>query len=201
MTVTITGTSGALVESTTIALTVNAPPFVIGGGSSSINIVPGATTGNTATITVTPANGFTGTVNLTCSISPAAASDPATCSLSPNSVTITGAGAQTATLTIFTTADSTAENQLKKLLWPSAGTALALLLIGLPRRRRNWLAMLGVLLLFVAFGAIGCGGGGGSSGGGSGGNAGTTPGTYTVTVSGTSGSITGTVGTVTLTVQ
>jgi hypothetical protein len=174
-----------------------------GGSSSSISIVPGATTGNTATITVTPANGFTGTVSLTCSISPVAASDPATCSLSPSSVTITGTGAQTTTLTVFTTAATSAENRLKKLLWPSAGTALALLLIGLPRRRRNWPAMLGVLLLFVAIAEIGCGGAGssGSGGGGSGGNAGTTPGSYTVTVTGTSGAITGTLGTVTFTVQ
>jgi len=188
------------------SFTVNpASTFTIdgGGSSSSISIVPGATTGNTATITVTPANGFTGTVSLTCSISPVAASDPATCSLSPSSVTITGTGAQTTTLTVFTTAATSAENRLKKLLWPSAGTALALLLIGLPRRRRNWPAMLGVLLLFVAIAEIGCGGAGssGSGGGGSGGNAGTTPGSYTVTVTGTSGAITGTLGTVTFTVQ
>jgi hypothetical protein len=204
VTVTINGISGTLTAFTTIALTVNAAPtFVVGGGSSSISIVPGATTGNTVMITVTPANGFTGTVNLTCSISPVAANDPATCSLSPNSVTITGSGAQTSTLTVMTTAATTAENQLKKLLWPSAGTALALLLVGLPRRRRNWPAILGVLALSIVLGAMGCGGGGGNSGvgGGGGGNAGTTPGTYTVTVTGTSGSITGTVGTVTLTVQ
>ena len=183
--------------------TVNpAPTFTIGGGSSSISIVPGATTGNTVAITVTPSNGFTGTVNLTCSISGLAASDPPTCSLSPNSVTITGAGAQTSTLTVTTTPATSAENQLKKLLWPLAGgTALALvLLIGVPRRRRNWLATLGVLALGVFFGAMGCGG---SSGGGNipNGPTGTPPGTYTVTVTGTSGSITGTAATVMLTVE
>jgi MBG domain (YGX type) len=47
------------------------PTFVI-RGSASINITPGATAGNTAPITVTPSNGFTGTVNLSCSISPVA---------------------------------------------------------------------------------------------------------------------------------
>jgi MBG domain (YGX type) len=110
------------------------PTFVI-RGSASINITPGATAGNTAPITVTPSNGFTGTVNLSCSISPVAASDPPSCSLSPASVTITGTGAQTSTLTISTTASTVGENQLKRLLWPSAGTALALgLMIGVPRR-------------------------------------------------------------------
>jgi uncharacterized repeat protein (TIGR03803 family) len=202
-TMTITGTSGSLTASTTIALTVNAPPtFVVGGGSSTLSIAPGATTGNTVAITVTPSNGFTGTVNLTCSVAPIATSDTPTCTLTPNSVTIAGTGSQSSTLTIFTTAATSARNQLKKLLWPAAGTSLALLaLIWIPRRRRNWLTMLCVLALVVTFGAIGCGGGGGSGGGGGGGNTGTTPGTYTVTVTGTSGTITGTVGTVTLNVQ
>jgi hypothetical protein len=56
--------------------------------------------------------------------------------------------------------------------------------------------MLGVLLslAFLAGGLISCGGGGssnsGGGGGGGGGIAGTTAGTYTITVTGTSGSIT-----------
>lgn len=181
-------------------VSVNPPPaFAISGGSSSLTITPGATTGNTVPITTTPSNGFTGTVNLSCSISPAAVSNPPTCSLSPASVTITGAGTQTSTLTISTTAATTAENHLKKLLWPSAGTALALvLMVGVPRRRRGWLTMLGVLVLSTAVGAIGCGGG---VSGGSSGTTGTAAGTYTITVTGTSGNVTGTVGTIVLTVQ
>jgi hypothetical protein len=114
-------------------------------------------------------------------------------------VTITGTGAQTSTLTISTTASTVGENPLKRLLWPSAGTALALgLMIGVPRRRRGWLTLLCVLALSIAAGGIGCGGG---SGGSSAGNSGTASGTYTVTVTGTSGSVTGTGGTITLTVQ
>ncbi len=182
-----------------------APTFVLGGGgSSSISITPGATTGNTVPITVTPSNGFTGTVNLTCSISPVAANDPPTCSLSPASVTITGTGAQTSTLSISTTAPTVSEKRVKGLLWPSAGTALALvLLIGVPLRRRGWMTLLVVLGLSLAFSAIGCGGSGGSSssGGGGGENLGTTPGTYSITVTGTSGGTTGVVGTFSLTVQ
>jgi hypothetical protein len=77
------------------------------------------------------------------------------------------------------------------------------LIIWVPRRRRNWLAMLGLLVLFASMGAMGCGGGGssGGGGGGGGGNSGTSPGTYTITVTGTSGAFKGTAGTVTLTVE
>ena len=68
-----------------------------------------------------------------------------------------------------------------------------LLFFGVPRRRRNLPALLAGLLLCVSLGAIGCGGGGNSGGGGGGtGNPGTTPGIYTVTITGTSGATTGT---------
>jgi hypothetical protein len=202
-TVTITGTSGSLTAYTTIALTVSAgPTFVIGGGTSTLSLVPGATTGNTVAITVTPSSGFTGTVNLTCSIAPSAASDSPTCTLTPNSVTISGTAAQSSTLTIFTSAAMNSKVESKKFLWPSMGISLALLaMVWFPRQRRNWLTMLGVLVLVETFGVIGCGGGGGNSRGSGGGKPGTTPGTYTVTVAGTSGTITGTLGTVSLTVQ
>lgn len=210
-TVTVTGTSGALSATTTVSLTVTAEPsFGPSAGSGSdgaITVSPGATTGNTSIISVAGMNGYSGTVNLNCSISPTAATDPATCSLSPASVTLTGSTAQTSTLTVTTTAATTGENRMKKLFWPPAGgTALALvLLFGIPRRRRNWPAMVGLAVLFASICAIGCGGR--TSGGGGGGNAGTSAGTYTVTVTGTgtsngsSSSVTATVGTVTLTVN
>ncbi|HEY1257020.1 MAG TPA: choice-of-anchor D domain-containing protein [Terracidiphilus sp.] len=188
------------------SFTVNpAPTFTGSGGGGTISIEPGATTGNTVTISVAPSNGFNGTVNLSCSISPTAASDPATCGLSPSSVTISGSTTQTSTLTINTTTATSSANREMRLFWPTTGcTALAaILFIWIPRRRRSWLTMLGLLILFVSVGAVGCGGGGnsGGGGGGGGGNAGTTPGTYTVTVTGTSGSLTITLGTVTLVVK
>jgi hypothetical protein len=182
---------------TTIALTVTgAPAFTVSGPA--ITVAPGATAGNTSTITVTPSNGFTGTIDLSCSISPTAASDPATCSLSPASVAISGTTAQTSTLTVTTTAATSAENRIKRLFWPSAGgTVLALVFFfGIPRRRRYWLVM---LVFFVFLGAMGCGGSS-SGGGNSGGSSGTTPGSYTITVTGASGTTTET-GTVTLAVQ
>jgi hypothetical protein len=211
VTVTITGTSGTLSASTSVALTITAEPsFTAGsGGTTTLTVSPGAATGNTGTISVAGTNGFSGTVSLTCAVTTAmtGVNDMPTCSLSPTSVTLSGTTAQTSTLTVATTASSSAENHMKKLFWPSTGgTALALIfLFCAPRRRRNWPAMLGLLVLFVSFGAMGCGGGGGSGGGGGGGggggNSGTTTGSYSITVTGTSGLISATVGTVTLTVQ
>jgi subtilase family serine protease len=150
----------------------------------------------TSTITVTPSNGFTGIVVFTCALATSPSDfDPnyaPGCLFSPPSVSITGASAQTSTMTISTFAPTTGKNEMKNLFWPSAGGAtLALLLFfGLPRRRRNWLAMLGLLAVFAAFAGLGCGGGSGSGGGGGGGTPGTTTGTYTFTVTGASGALT-----------
>jgi ABC-type glycerol-3-phosphate transport system substrate-binding protein len=74
---------------------------------------------------------------------------------------------------------------------------MALVLLFWVPRRRNWLAMLGLLVLSVAIGTVGCGGGSSSSKE----NSGTTAGLYTVTVTGTSGTASATVGTVAVTVQ
>jgi trimeric autotransporter adhesin len=137
---------------------------------------------------------------LTCAVTPAAASDPATCSLSPASVTVSGTTAQTSTLTITTTAATSAQRESpenKRTPWYPAAALACVVLCGLCAKRRRWQHFLGiffVLALVTAFFA-GCGGGGSSSGGGGGGSKstgdpGTTAGTYTVTVTGTSGSAT-----------
>jgi hypothetical protein len=195
---TATGYSQSAVATAAYTIT---PTFTIAG--TAVSVAPGATTGNTSTITVTPTNGFTAAVTLSCAMTPVAANDPATCSLSPASVTISGSSAQTSTLTIYTTG-ATALNRPMKLFWPSAGgTVLTLVFFfGIPAKRRSWLALLGMLVLIVAAAGIGCGGGGGSgsSGGGGSSNPGTTPGSYIITVTGTSGAIMAT-GSVSLTVQ
>jgi hypothetical protein len=200
-----TGLSGA--TSTSISV---AAPFTV--TATAVSLAPGATTGNTSTITVTPANGFTGSVTLTAAVtaSPAGAAYPPTFSFGATSpLNITGAAAGTGTLTISTTAATSAALALPNrpgVPWYAAsGVAFAcLVLFGIPARRRNWRSMLGMLaLLFtlagglIACGGHGCGGGGG---GGGGGIAGTTAGAYTITVTGTSGTTTET-GTFTLTVQ
>jgi 6-phosphogluconolactonase len=77
--------------------------------SGNITVSPGASTGNTSTISVTPASSFTGTVTLTCAVTgPTNATSPATCNLSPASVSITDTNPQTATLTAATTSTTTA---------------------------------------------------------------------------------------------
>ncbi len=94
------------------------------------------------------------------------------------------------TLNISTTA-STAMLAWPKLGgkrgWAGAGGGAVLaflVLLGVPRRKRNWFSMLGVLVMMVALGTLaGCGGGGSSNSGGTG-IAGTTAGAYTFTVTG-----------------
>jgi hypothetical protein len=87
--------------------------------------------------------------------------------------------------------------------WYAGGSAVlaCVLLIGVPKRRR-WLRMIGaVALLFaLAGGTLACGGGSGGSRCVAVTNPGTTAGSYTITVTGTSGATTGT-GTVALTVE
>ncbi|MGB7986427.1 MAG: hypothetical protein WCF54_14770, partial [Terracidiphilus sp.] len=70
-----------------------------------------------------------------------------------------------------------------------ATTLACLLLFGLPARRRGWRRMLGLLALavFCVGGVLSCGG---SGGGGGSSNPGTTPGAYTVTVTGSTSSVT-----------
>ena len=191
--VTVTGTSNGLTLTTVVP--VNVGTFTLSSDPKTLTLSAGATTGNTSTISVTPSGPFTGAVALSCSVaSPSGANDPATCGLSQSSVTLSGTTAQTVTVTVSTTATTTSMNQTRKLFWPSAGGAVLALvfLFGIPKRRRNWLAMVGLLALVVSIAGMGCGGGGG----GSNNNTtpvttpGTTAGTYTVTVTGVSGSIT-----------
>jgi phospholipase C len=66
---------------------------------------PGSVTAgsaSTSTITVTPANGYTGSVNLSCSSITGGTPAPA-CSFSVNPIAVTGAAAGTSTLTVSTT--------------------------------------------------------------------------------------------------
>jgi hypothetical protein len=202
----VTGISGSLAQSTTVTVNVAAPPSFALTNSSGITVSPGATTGNTSTISVTPSGGFTGAVAMTCAItsSPSGASDPPTCSLAASSVTISGTTAQTDVLTVSTTPATTSLNRPASPFWPSTGGAVLALvfLFGIPARWRRGRSMLGLLVLFLSIAAIGCGGGSGGGGGGGGtSNPGTTAGTYSVTVTGTPASGTAETTVVTLTVN
>jgi len=84
------------------------PYFSVSGTSVTVN--QGATTGNTSPITVTPTNGFTGTVAFTCAVTtaPTGATSPVTCT-PPSSVDVTSSAAVTTTtpLTVASTANTT----------------------------------------------------------------------------------------------
>ncbi len=104
--VSYTGDANYAAASGQASVTVTNPSFTMSSTAVTIATL-GATTGNTSTITVTPAGGFTGSVTLTASItsSPTGAVDLPTLGFGSSSpVTITGASAGTATLTIATTA-------------------------------------------------------------------------------------------------
>ena len=75
------------------------PNFSVGGTPVS---VASAGQGGTSTVTVTPTNGFVGTVDLACALTPASTTAGVTCSI-PASVSLNGSS-QAASLTISTTA-------------------------------------------------------------------------------------------------
>lgn len=160
----------------------------------------GVSPGGTATTSVALSAGsnYSGTMNMTCTLanSPIGAQSLPTCSLSPTSVAIVTGGNGAAVMTVKTMAGSNtallAPTHMKFLGFGGGGAILAgLLLLGVPARRRCWLATIVLLWIFVVTGAIGCGGGGGSGGSssssGSGGSSApaTTAGAYRFTVTGT----------------
>jgi len=155
-------------------------------------VSPGAQT--TATATLSAGNTYSGTMNMTCTLtgSPAGAQNLPVCNLNPASVTVTSGGSGTTVLTVNTTAAAT--NALVRPLrwnrWKFGSEAAALatvLMLGIPSRRRRWLPMLALLSVVVFAGAIGCSGGGGSSTTSppSSDTKATTAGSYTFTVAGT----------------
>ena len=196
-----------------VSITAPIPPGINLSGTN-VFLSPGSTTSNTSTITLSPIAGFTGPVTLTAALAsfPTGSVDPPTFSFGSTSpVTISGPGSQTATLTITTTAPTSASTSLPPApaaQWHRGAIALACLLmfgVGAVRRKGRAAFLMLVLLITLAGGAVSCGGGGGSvntGGGGGGGNSkpGTTPGAYTITVTATSGTINATT-TINLTVN
>jgi hypothetical protein len=196
------GSPVSLVVSTGAA----APTVMLMPGAASLSFAPGATTGNSTTITVTPSGGFTGSVTLTAAVtqSPTGATDlpvPSFGATSP--VSITGVGSASGTLTVATTAPGSGALAVPKRPgsrgYETGGAALAgLLLLVIPGRRRGLRAVLGprtLLGLLVCLAALGGGltgcGGGGNSGGMVSSNPGTTAGNYTITVTATAGTVMG----------
>jgi len=175
--------------------------------ATAVTVAPGAASGNTSTVTVTPGGGLTGSVSMTAAVTanpPGAQNLPTVSVTSP--VSITGSGSVTATVTVNTTAATSALNRNSggRPGWPAGGGAVLAVLACFGARRRRWRWMLGLAgLAFVCL-VTSCGGGGnaggGGGGGGGGGNPGTTPGNYTITITATAGN-TSAKCTVALTVQ
>ena len=195
-----------------IAVTSTPPSFALSG--STLSITPGAATGNTIPIAITPSEGFTGSVTFAAALtsSPAGALDPPTFSFGSSSPVSLAGKPATATLTVTTTAPSTSTSSLLNkgdrqgslTLYAAGAAALSCLaLFAIPARRRRLRTLFAMLFCLGLYaGLTACGGSSSSSSGGTGSKAtpGTTAGAYTIQVTATSGSTTANTS-ITLTVQ
>jgi hypothetical protein len=145
----------------------------------------------TSAVTVTALNGYSKTVNLTCAVTGGGSPAPK-CSLNPTSTS----GGGSSTLTVTTTGIHGAlvhpSNIFYAVLLPVFGLSLmgiSFSYAGSPRKKLLGFLLLGVVLSALFF--LPACGSSSSSGGGGGGCTGCTPkGTYTVTVTGTDGTLT-----------
>jgi hypothetical protein len=168
-----------------------APDFSIGaatGSPTSQTISAGQSA--KFSLAIAPVGSFTGTVNLTCKLSPTVNPAP-TCTLSNSSVQITGTSSQKVQVTVATTALVTA-GAVSAVDIPPAPIRLTwtVMLLGfgwfllLARKHRSVLAAPFLLLALGSW--LGCGGGSSSSPQST---PGTPTGAYTATITATSGSL------------
>ena len=166
--------------------------FSLSASPANVNIAAAGQSG-ASTITVTGTNGFTGSVTLTCAVSPLPINDPTTCVVIPFSVALNATTTSAAvTLKVSTTAGLASAfprhgNEPNRTGYFAVATGIVMaciFLLGVPKHRRRWPVLLGLIVL-VTLGVTlsGCGGGGGSSRI----NLGTPSGGYTVTVAASSG--------------
>ncbi len=162
----------------------------------SLSVAPGSPTsqtiaaGQTApfTLALAPSGSFNGSVTLSCAVTPAVSSGP-TCVLSNSSVQLSGSASQTVTVNVRTTAPVTASVMphigvrplAVTLVWGFALLGLACLL---SRTRRQVPPFAQIILLTIV--CTGCGGSGSTA---THTQPGTPAGTYSVSVTGSSGSL------------
>jgi subtilase family serine protease len=167
-------------------------------------VQPGATAAG-VTFTITPVNGFTGSISLTATNNDGMVSTP---SFSVSPVSITTSAGVTTSFVVVASAPTTAARSLRpglspsgrgpagKMPWYAAGsgaTLAGLCLLLLPRRRR-WGALLAAVITVSALTAVGCGSNTSTTGGGGGttppaGTTNATQGIYTFTVTAISGTL------------
>jgi hypothetical protein len=168
-----------------ITVTTPSPTFTLPASPTQINISAPGQPGS-GPIAVTSTNGFAGTVTLTCAVPTTMTG--ATCSIT-SPITLTANSSMNATLNITTQAPHSSSLHMPGWMGASGGVFFAaVLLSGVGRQRRRRKLLIGAFLVVLgtfALSAVGCGGSSGSHLTG-----GTPTGTYTVTVTAVSGTIT-----------
>ena len=191
-TYTITASSNGLTSAQTTFTVTGNPDFAISLSKPSMTL--GRSSRGSVNVTVAPSNGFKGTVTLTCSALPANSS----CSFVPISLQADGSNAQlTSVLTVSTGVTSAAaiRNSGDVTYFVLGSGTMSLGLVGLalfPRLRRGTPAdtrlrifELILLLVILCGGLVGCG----TLGGNGGQDNSTPPGTYHITVTGSSAGV------------
>ena len=185
---------GLFASIASVAVNPGSGTFALSASTSALSVTSGGST--SATVSLAPSSGFTGTVTFACSGLPLGAA----CTFSPSTLSVTGTASAQTTMSIATSVTYPSSggymaSQIPPHRQGGAGIAAAavaplaaLLLLGAFRRRRKFLALLPVALVAAAV-AIGVAGCGGSSGGGTPTPTPTPAGTSNVTVTATSGAI------------
>ena len=155
--------------------------FTLASNPASINsLAPG--TSSTLTVTITPVGGFNAPVNVTCAIN----SPLTSCTASPATIPASGNGTPTSfTVTVSTTGPATT-SALRNTHVPLYACFLLLTLSGAFRKRKHLRALAVLTVCALALSSLtGCGGANLHANQ-------TAPGTYALTITATSGSITNT---------
>lgn len=203
---------------------------VVSATSADFTLTPATATVTTASgtdapglvYTVTPVNGFTGSVAFSANTTNSTLNAQYSFSVTPVVINSTAAGTTTLTLSAYVSNSDAVSGKgdavsgkgkvrLRPVASASAvpppamhrgwvagsGAALACVVLLMVPRRRRFGALLGAVIAVAALGGMlgmsGCGGGTSTVGGTTGGNTNTTPGTYTITVTATGTNSAGTV--------
>lgn len=133
--------------------------FRLSSFPASLTLAPGGS--GSVDLSLTPQNGFTGTVDLSC----AGGSPAISCSVLPNNLVVNSPNTGSATILVASTVKSSSSSRIRPFgafylaaLLPLGCTGTIMLLRLKPRgcQQLKWLALSAVLLL-MAFGSLGCG--------------------------------------------